>query len=470
MYRIVRALNPRLRVGALALLAAGSLSASTLCTSVGPTLDDFLGQSCTIGNYLFTFPSTGAYTSSVPASSVDVTIVGNGLTPSAQTGFVFTSNWVTSGYSNVDFNFDVSIANPYYINSATLSLGVDISDPDGAGDFVVGDETLGGAGGGQINLTVYGNDSSASEDYAGGTALSGTADVDGQNFALSKDINLAAFDGSSTTTLNSVTETLTYGTAPEPGPFVLTAGALGLLFVLRRRKHLLHLVGLALLVVVLSAGSAHAAPLCTSVGSNLGALISAGSCTIGDVLFGFTGSSYQTSGNAQLADTASEVSFGIDDTAGGQIGLYMVPVITGFYAGTPISETLTISFTAQAISQPILGTYGSYTGQNLTEAELDVQNGGSDIATTPPGNDPLNLLTIGSASSTFASSIAAGTVLTLTDTFDLSATSAGVITHISAAEVDVFEPASVPEPVTMVLTGSSLLGLAFYLRRKRRRI
>jgi len=101
---------------------------------------------------------------------------------------------------------------------------------------------------------------------------------------------------------------------------------------------------------------------------------------------------------------------------------------------------------------------------------MEVLDGGSDIVTTPPGNDPLNLLGSGSASSTFASSIAAGTVLTLTDTFNLSAPSAGVITHISAAEMDVLEPASVPEPVTMVLTGSSLLGLAFYIRRKRRGI
>jgi hypothetical protein len=471
MNEIIRVLIPRLILGALALIAAGSLSASTLCTTVGPTLNDFIGGSCTIGNYGFTFPSSGAYTSPVPATSVDVAIVGDGLTPGGQTGFVFTSTWAaTGGFSNVDFNFDVSMAGLYYINSATLSLGVDISNPDGEGDFVVGDETLGGTGGGQIALTIYGNDSSASAGYGGGTALSGTAYVFGQSFALSKDINVAAFDDSSTTTVNSVTETFTDGTVPEPGPFVLTAGALGLLFVLRQRKHLLHLLGLALLVVVFSAGSAHAAPLCTSLSDNLQALISAGSCTIGDVLFGFTGSSYQTTGNAQSVDTASQVTFGVDDTAGGQIGFYMVPVVTGFYAGSPVNETLTISFTAQASLEPILGAYGSYTGQSLTEAQLNAQNGASEIVTTPPGNDPLNLLGSGSASSTFASSIAAGTVLTFTDTFDLSASSAGVITHMSAAEMDVLEPASVPEPVTMVLTGSSLLGLAFYLRRKRRRI
>ena len=470
MNRPIRVLSPRLLVGALVLFAAGSLSASPLCTSVGATLDQFIGTSCSVGNYLFTFPSGGSsYTSPVPASDVTVTIVGNGLSPSSPTGFLFTSSWVADpangGYSDLNISFDVSIAGLNYINSGTLAMGVNHSQPDGLGDFVIADETLGGSGGGEINLTIYGNNDAQSESYASGTALNGTASVYGQSFTLSKDIFLGALDGSSTTTVNSLEETFTFTAVPEPGPFVLTGGALGLLFLARRSRKLLQLFGLAVIFLVGSAGSAHASQLCTNVGTNLGQLISAGSCSIGDVLFTFTGASYQTSGNAQLVDNASQVTVGEDNT-NGLIGFYMVPVVTGIYTGTPINETVTISFIAQSALQPILGAYGSYTGQNLSEAQLEVLNGGSDISTIPPGNDPLNLLTIGSASATFTSAIAAGTPLTLTDTLNLSMNSPGV-THVSAAEMDVAEPASsVPEPVTMVLTGSSLLGLAFYLRRK----
>ena len=468
MYRIIRVLNPRLMVGALALFAAGSLSASTLCTSVGATLNDFIGESCSIGNLLFTFPTSGSYADTnnlVPASSVDVTIVGDG-TPGVQTGFIFTGDWANSAGSSQDvhFSFSAAVSAPLlYINSATMGLDVEITPGEG---YVGGGETLAGTGGGTINLVEF----STSDN-------SGTASLDGTSFTATKDLAVQSF-GSGTTELSSITETFTYGDAPEPGPFVLTAGGIALVFLLRRREQLLHLLGLAALVLVISSGSAHGSQLCTDVGSTLDTFLSAGSCTIGDVLFTFTAGtptsgSWQYSGNASTVYSTNETYVGIDNS-NGVIGFDINPTFTEFGPGQ--SETLAFSITAQALSNQILGASGydttfTYGAGQFTTASLDVETGGSDIPTTPAGNDPMNLLTIGSASATFATPIASGTTLTLTENFVFSTGSGTTdIAHISDVDIDVIEANAVPEPLTMVLTGSSLLGFAFYLRRKRRRI
>jgi hypothetical protein len=450
-------------------------------------MDVYEASSCSIGNFLFTFGSSAyAYMADVTpaaASNVLVTPTGTGAVGS-QTGFVFTvigggnawqANFAGNGYADINLAFQVGLVNTTHteIDSGTMALDVNITNPDGNGNLVLGAETVGGPGGGAINLTVFANNNGASTGYVGGTPLSGTAGLANTSFTISKDILVGALTGG-TTTVNSVTETFTYTNTPEPGPFVLTATSLGLLLLAWRRKSLRRFFGLVALVVVLSLGAAHAAPLCTAVGGStqhLSDLITVGQCTVGDILFTFNGSSFSESGNAGVKPATDGSNITVNELSNSNgIGFHFIPVFLGL---ANQSEAFTITFTAQTASNSIVGFYGSDsvstsgTGSFPT-AQSEVQNGASDVSVNPPGQNPILFPSGvgGSGFPVFASAIAPGTLLTFTDTFSFSVGATGSA-HFSDAVMELTEPLqAVPEPVTSLLTGSAFLLVAMVMRRK----
>ena len=479
-----------LLVVAMLLIAGLPAAASSLCTT--GTLDTYTTVSganydCSIGNLMFLFPASGAYTlngstGSTAQTSVTVTPVGTGAAGSP-TGFIFTYTGSGAGWTaangvnplvdiNLSFTASLEAAAPYAITSSTLAISDNISNPNGLKNKISAGETVTGAG--QINLNIFDSTDALSIGW-GGTALSGSIALDGTSYAVSKDILVKA-SNSGTTTVNSITETFTYGAVPEPGSFLLAGAGLGLVLLVRRRAALSRLLGLLAVVMVLACGSAHASPIqCSLVGGStpyISDFISAGQCTINDVLFTFNAGSFNISGNADIAYSASQTAAYVMNS-GGQIGFHFVPVID--VAAPPSeSETLIISFTAQAQSAMVTGFASSYTGTtyaggNYSVGTAETQVSSSDIPTSV-GTDPLNLLLTGSGSATYSAPVSTGSIITFTDTFILNAPNGetGDDAHLSNTVMTITEQASqVPEPLTMSLVGGSLLVLGLAVRRKR---
>ena len=111
-----------------------------LCSSLTQTLAGYAGQTCAVGNLIFNFPTgTSLYSYSndpdnpnVPPNDVNVTIVGDGLTPNAQVGFTFSTNVATPRIATQPGRFLFGDSN----NEADISLSFEsasVNRPAGPG-------------------------------------------------------------------------------------------------------------------------------------------------------------------------------------------------------------------------------------------------------------------------------------------------------------------------------------------------
>jgi hypothetical protein len=479
-------LRAQARIAVLLFAATAPSFATTLCSSLNnSTLNNFVSAgTCSIGNLVFTFPSSGAYTGPGGSSSVLVQTVGTGDQGIA-TGFSFSytgsspaNGWTVNSGNLTDLNLAFSGAlgplsggfNPAAsaIVLATLTISDTITNPDGSLNRTMAAETVSGAGKIQLNI-------------ASTSIATGNLSLSGASYSVSKDILVKDLNGGSNT-INFVTETFTYVAIPEPASFVLMGAGLAIVWALRRRKGSVRVLGGLIVVLVLWSTPVRASPLCTSIGgenSHISDFIAAGSCSTGDVLFTFDSNTYVTSGNADFVDTAAQAAmyFDVDN---GNLGFHFVPVTDASSFFYSENETVTISFSGMATTGTVVSFYSSYagtifgtTGSLAGSSELTVN--GLPVTTTPPGNDPLaNFIDTGSGSGIFEVPLAAGTVFTFTNTYYLDAPDSDILNdvHISDTVMQITEtlpvvaPTSAPEPATVVLTGCSLMSIAGLLWRK----
>jgi PEP-CTERM motif len=455
-------------------LALGQAAiAAPLCTS--GTMASYANTSCAIGNFLFTFGANPYLYSpddtNVPASAVTVTPYGTGAA-NDPTGFTFSAgNWTAtnpdvSGTNTADINitFDVLLLapSPYIINGTSLALGLTIANETGQSGVLAGENISDNADSsalGAISLTGVGN-TDASSLLLGGTALTGSSSFQAANIHINKDINLVAFDTNSVQ-VNSILETFTYTSVPEPGPFVLTAAGIGLLALIRRRKQVLNVLGAIALVAVVAA-SAHATPLCTS--GTLQDYINAGQCTLGGVTFTFNASSYSFSGTG-TAPTASGILVS-PTLAGTQVGFQFTPNAPAPVTVGTQTETFTLTYTAMTMGEKItkfaaqdtVSTHGTGT---MSGSTAKLKDGATTLSTVTFPNTASG----GGVGSPAFSGVLPGTTLTITDTFTLSSSGSGLTnnTHLSNFTNTLTQT---PEPLTSALCGAGLLVIGLAFRRR----
>ena len=461
------------------------------CSSLTQTAAGYAGQTCAIGNDLFTFGSTffqGSFAGNY--NNIAVTIVGNGQVGVA-TGFTFSptnsTTWNVNNASatsqppyltvSADVNILIAAAfvqgtNPlYHFSSAYADLNTTIVDGnDGCNTSCSYDqltESLTDQNSNSLNPIVITADNGTNQDYSN-TSSGWSAN----GVTLSKDDHLyvRAVSNTSSVTTNSITDLVTYTQAPEPGPFVLTAAGLGLVILMARRKKAMGLLAVAA-ALVLGSGSAHATPLCTS--NPLSTYTAGGyTCTSGNILF--SNFSYvintNTNGgglaNASDANTASQIT--------------VTPQPGGFQFVLPGTDTLgiadvnfTLSFEAMAPSTILFfstsetgGASGTPPGQSAggscsplsacisVTAKAGSTSGASDFA--------LQNYHYPSTSGANSTGLNINAPVFITETVDLSSTTGGQ-THVSNLMVTL----GTPEPMTMSLVGGALLGLGLLGRRKR---
>ncbi len=437
----------------------------------------YANSTCTIGNYEFTFGTSpyiwGPGDSDVPASAVTVTPYGTGQAGDP-TGFLFAAeSWTNTNATgdgttladiNITFSTALLAAPAYKIDNTSLTLGVSIQNETGnsgvlAGENVHDSDTSASLGG--ITLTVLGNTDGSSMGL-GGDPLSGSDYFQAKDVNIDKDIALVAND-QNVIQVNSILETFTYGDVPEPGPFFLTAGGIGLLILVRKRKQLLNFLG-AVAVVAVLATSAHATPVCTS--GTLQSYITNGACILNGVTFTFDASSYTASGTGTAPATSaiSVTPIISSNQAGFQFTLSSPAVTSGGK-----SETLTLAYTVTATAAKInsfaaqdtisRGGTGTFAGSNTK-----LTNGASTLTTV---TYPATLSGGGVGTPAFAA-VMPPTTLKVTNSFFLSSPGSSLANNAHLSNLtNTFNVTEVPEPLTSVLCGAGLLviGLAFRSRR-----
>lgn len=452
-------------------------SAVSLCTS--GTMATYANTTCTIGNFQFSFGGTvyiyGPGDVSVPASAVTVTPYGAG-TANDPTGFTFSANnWTTTnatgdGLTSADINltFDALLLAPlpYNISNTALTLNVSIANETGNSGVLAGENVtnnLNSSSLGSIDLTVLGN-TDASSLLLDGTPLSGIDYFKARGVNINKDINLVAFDQNKVQ-VNSILETFTYSTVPEPGAFIMTGVGIGLLFLIRRRKQILSTLGLIALITV-AGSAAHATPLCTS--GTVQDYINAGQCSLGGITFTFTASSYTFSGTG-TAPAASGIAV-TPILANHQIGFQFTPNSPAVVTTGTQTEQITLTYTAKAIGEQITSftahnTASTHGTGTLAGSKAKLANGATTLSTVTFPNTTSG----GGVGTPAFASVIPGTLLTITNTFSLSSsgTSLSNNTHLSNFTNTV---TATPEPVTSMLCGAGLLvvGLAFRSRKTKK--
>jgi hypothetical protein len=435
------------------------------------TATSYSGLQCSIGDYSFSFPSLAAgsgfyvYTPgdvAVRYREVTVTPVGDGSAGSP-TGFIFSAaNWTASdslsGFADVNITFNVNLdldPQKFVIDTGAMSLSSTLTNPAGT-TYVGGGETftnnLTSGNIGKLNLT---------DSDPGTNVTSGQVHLGATNINVNKDIVIVGADEGSIAKLNSLEETFTYTAIPEPGSFLLAGAGIGLLFLLRRRKSIVTLVGVVALMAAISP-AVHASPVtCLSISQSyanqptLQNFMSAGSCAIGDVTFGFGPSSFTESGTAFRIPNPSNITVNIQ-------GLGFQFVLLGIVnAGQ--NETFSITYTATAASNRIKGFSSSATVSDngiysFSGSSAQLKNGATTISSVP--------FPIGGVGNAFTP-VLPKTTLTIVDTMHLSATGAGSYAHVSNLTNDL--TVATPEPLTSMLCGAGLLlfGLAFRSRKSK---
>jgi hypothetical protein len=183
------------------------------------TLNNFLGNSCSVGNLLF---SNFTYTSSASGSAVAISASGIEVTPlvvNGEVGLNFSAGWSAGPGQGLDslIGFTVT-AMTGSISDMSLSMG-------GAGFSNSGVATVAENASNGTNLFVF--------DDAGGTSLTDSATfVPVTSLTVSKDVTVDGFaDG--TAAISSVNNL--YSSTPEPTTLgLLGTGLIGLAGLLRR--------------------------------------------------------------------------------------------------------------------------------------------------------------------------------------------------------------------------------------------
>jgi len=473
-----------------AIFAGQGIYASPIpqCSLLAQTAAGYAGQTCAVGNDMFTFGSTffqGTFAGDY--NSIAVSIVGNGQLGVA-TGFTFSptnaSTWNVnnSGQDGLQtFSADINIlfaaafvpgADPdYYFTNASADLNTTIVDGnDGCITSCSYDqlsESLTDQGSNSLPAIVITADNGTNQDYiltsSGWSASGVTLNKDNLLFAR-------ALSNASSVTTNSITDLVNYTQGPEPGPFVLTAAGLGVVILMARRKRAAGLLGV-IAVLVLASGSAQANSLCTS--NPLSTYVAGGySCSIGSSLFSNFAYTINHNSNGGGLANASDIN-----TAG---QITVTPLASGFQFVLPATDTLgvadvnfTITFEA-VTAYPINGFATSETGGTSGTPPGEPSAGSCSplsgcitvtvsAGSTPGGSDfALQNYQYPFSSGANTTGLNVNVPVYVTETVDLASTTGGQ-THVSNLMVTL----GAPEPVTMSLVGGALLALGLLGRRKR---
>jgi len=204
------------------------------------------------------------------------------------------------------------------------------------------------------------------------------------------------------------------------------------------------LLTVALLLAVSSVGWAGA---CPSTATSLSTIetTNGGSCSVGALLFTFTGSSYSSSATGgALAPTTAQVNVQTY-SVGEEFGLEFT---SGWVAGPNQTQSANITFT---VTCP---------GCTITDAVLIM--GGASFGTGSASVSEVNALpSFNLRTSTMAGTGLFASSMTPTTTISSAGGPAG-IGHISG----VFDLYSVPESASLALLGTALIGVALVLRRR----
>ena len=178
------------------------------------------------------------------------------------------------------------------------------------------------------------------------------------------------------------------------------------------------------------------------------------SCTIGSLTF----SNFSYSSAAFGGATAiPAVGVAVTPETGTNVGFqFTAPWVASAGQGTDSTITYTATATGTSITDLLL----SMAGFGFTD--------GGDVSVAETSASPvLSLLVFANSTGTVASDTAtfAG-VSSLTVTKDIAVAGNGGTGHLSVVNNE-FSSSSVPEPASMLLLGSGLLGLAGYVRRRR---
>ena len=447
------------------LLFASTSSAASLCVD-GDTLQNYINAgSCYVNaglgvNLLFTFnPGSFTYSSDGTENVFATDIIMSPVTGpgSPEAGLKFsTGNFTVPGDgTNADINvfFDVTIYNQpsafqYMLSSAHFA----INDLRGTG-AVFAEESEASQ---TFNLAI--NDPPGTPTPDATYPLVGLVEPTTDIFIRP---NAQVFNWTTSFDLTN---------APEPGSFLLIPGGLVLLGLFRAKRFAKSALPLIALLTLFAAKS-HANALCTDlaainggpvVGTSLGmdkfiSYSSAnGGCIINDMLFDFqsftvtggsTGSPLASAATTKLLFIFNNNTGSATDT----VQLRYVPVAT---TAPTEDQTFSFQYTVTAPLYQVVQMQGSTTATAGTIRTTTITPNTAPAATGSPVvglgplitfNNPLN------------------TTFSVNESFHLPASTDGL--HISGITETYTEV--VPEPVTSLLMGSSLLGLGFLSRKRK---
>jgi hypothetical protein len=235
------------------------------------------------------------------------------------------------------------------------------------------------------------------------------------------------------------------------------------LILAKRKKKIAGALGLLVLLSILTASTGHAAPLCTSLTQNYAAYESAGSCTVDNVTF--SNFSYTASGTGS-ASTANKINVTVIDM-NGEVGFQFNPTWT---VSTTHNENVSLSY--NAISTVPITQFSasdtvtvSGTGTIAGTANLQVVSPPSTLATEQFACTTSNCKNGGSTA--LNPLVAPNTSLLINNNLTLTSTGASLSNsaHVSNLKNTIQESNPVPEPTTLFLAGSALIGIGVIGRR-----